>query len=486
MSSDTYDATSSERVERQSVAKPTEAQPPEKQPPDTARSDLEISHHRRTNISHLPNEMLINIFSEGPPEVLKGTLPFSITISHVSRYWRALALNTPSLWARIHTHPGYASAYPLPILTLFLARSRSHPLDILSGPYDDVRFMTALLPHAARWRSFIAQDINVDSARMLSPLYVPQLRRLCISPVARSDVSRLSQSWFNLERSPILLFAGGAPLLEELALDTFALLGYYHPATKENSYPNLKHFRAHKVAGDHLHLNTRALRAWLTHTPLLQTLTIQPWTQWDPNTSPTVDAPIALPALTRLEIHCRAELGTSHYRGYLAHVLCSLLATPALERLVLKGPGLPGQFDDLASVLQCRRLAYPRLRALTIDGSWPWPVRVQEDYSLEPLDIDEISDWPPPVIPAAFMRALPDIEDVEVAMGREPIVAFLRELEDGAVWPKLRRLDIGVRNREKGRELPDTTRTMTKRVEAGSPIVHFTLTDCREGDPSED
>ncbi|KII86148.1 hypothetical protein PLICRDRAFT_43736, partial [Plicaturopsis crispa FD-325 SS-3] len=416
MSSDTYDATSTERLERQSVAEPTEARRPVEQQKNTPSDDSQISHGSRTNISHLPNEMLINIFSEGPPEVLKGTLPFPIAISHVSRYWRALALNTPSLWARIHTHPRHASAYPLPILTLFLARSRSHPLDILSGPYDDVRFMTALLPLAARWRSFIAHDINVESARMLSPLYVPQLRRLCISPVARSSVSRLSQSWFNLERSPIPLFAGGAPLLEELALDTFALLGYYHPADVPSSsaYPALKHFCAHKVAGDHLHLNTRALRAWLTRTPLLQTLTVQPWIQWDPNAPPPVDAPIDLPCLTRLEIHCRAELGTSHYRGYLAHVLGGLLATPALERLVLRGPGLPAQFHDLASVLQCGRLTYPRLRALTIDGSWPWPVRVQEDYSLEPLDVDEISDWPPPVIPAAFMRALPNIEEVEV------------------------------------------------------------------------
>ncbi|KII82630.1 hypothetical protein PLICRDRAFT_181233, partial [Plicaturopsis crispa FD-325 SS-3] len=181
-------------------------------------------------------------------------------------------------------------------------------------------------------------------------------------------------------------------------------------------------------------------------------------------------------------IHCRAELGTSHYRGYLAHVLGGLLATPALERLVLRGPGLPAQFHDLASVLQCGRLTYPRLRALTIDGSWPWPVRVQEDYSLEPLDVDEISDWPPPVIPAAFMRALPNIEEVEVAMGREPVVAFLRELEDGAVWPKLRRLVVGVRNRDKGREIPGVGVMERKRGEAGRPIGQVTLRDCEEGE----
>ncbi|KII84491.1 hypothetical protein PLICRDRAFT_179317 [Plicaturopsis crispa FD-325 SS-3] len=223
--------------------------------------------------------------------------------------------------------------------------------------------MTELFPHAARWRSFTAHDINVDSARLLAPLHVPKLRRLCISPATAGSTS-------------------SGPLI-----------------------------------------------------------------QYDPDAPPPVDAPppIDLPSLTRLEIHCRTELGTSHYGGYLAHVLCGLLATPALERLVLRGPGLPSQFDDLASVLQCGRLSYPHLRALTIDGSWPWPLRLQADGTLEPLDVDEISDWPPPVIPAAFMRALPDIEEVEVVMGREPVVAFLRELEDGAVWPKLRRLVVGIR-----------------------------------------
>ncbi|KII84490.1 hypothetical protein PLICRDRAFT_179316 [Plicaturopsis crispa FD-325 SS-3] len=114
MPSDTCDATSTERLEQESVAEPTEARRPAEPPRDTTHDELKIPNNPRTNISCLPNELLINIFSEGPSEVLKGTPPFPITISHVSRHWRFLSLNTPSLWARIHTHPRSPYPYPLP------------------------------------------------------------------------------------------------------------------------------------------------------------------------------------------------------------------------------------------------------------------------------------------------------------------------------------------------------------------------------------
>ncbi|KZV95466.1 hypothetical protein EXIGLDRAFT_735192 [Exidia glandulosa HHB12029] len=81
----------------------------------------------------------------------------AVAVSHVSRYWRAIALQTPQLWSTLTTDLGPIAA------TVFLERSQDAPLDIhieLSIAADDAytrirMFMQYTLPHVSRWRSFV-------------------------------------------------------------------------------------------------------------------------------------------------------------------------------------------------------------------------------------------------------------------------------------------------------------------------------------------
>ncbi|RDB20806.1 hypothetical protein Hypma_012032 [Hypsizygus marmoreus] len=53
-------------------------------------------------ISRLPPEILAKIFSFRAAESVEGTNPLEwIRVSHVSRYWRAVALETPSIWGTL-------------------------------------------------------------------------------------------------------------------------------------------------------------------------------------------------------------------------------------------------------------------------------------------------------------------------------------------------------------------------------------------------
>jgi len=81
-------------------------------------------------INRLPNEILAIIFqyatnslrtSHSPRRVIKRA---PINVSHVSRLWREIALNSPRLWTTIHSR----SNVPIHI---FLSRSKATPLNII-------------------------------------------------------------------------------------------------------------------------------------------------------------------------------------------------------------------------------------------------------------------------------------------------------------------------------------------------------------------
>ncbi|KII82629.1 hypothetical protein PLICRDRAFT_181235 [Plicaturopsis crispa FD-325 SS-3] len=50
------------------------------------------SHVAPRDISCPPTELLAKIFSEGPHEVRRGTLPSIVTVSHVLRHWRVVSI----------------------------------------------------------------------------------------------------------------------------------------------------------------------------------------------------------------------------------------------------------------------------------------------------------------------------------------------------------------------------------------------------------
>ncbi|KII92530.1 hypothetical protein PLICRDRAFT_102822, partial [Plicaturopsis crispa FD-325 SS-3] len=66
------------------------------------RSRVSSLLNRGAPVSRLPTEVLAKIFWHGDPAYkTQGPLPAQVIVSHVSRHWRQVAIDTPMLWTRI-------------------------------------------------------------------------------------------------------------------------------------------------------------------------------------------------------------------------------------------------------------------------------------------------------------------------------------------------------------------------------------------------
>ncbi|KAF7297207.1 F-box domain-containing protein [Mycena indigotica] len=115
-------------------------------------------------------------------------------LCRVSKLWRAIAMETPALWSSIHIiiPPGNDSfERVLQTLTLWIERSRTHPLSIhlaysrtaWRGP-SLTPVLSLLVAHAARWHKvhFVTNsDDEVQTFDNLSPENVPLLQHFEIS-----------------------------------------------------------------------------------------------------------------------------------------------------------------------------------------------------------------------------------------------------------------------------------------------------------------
>ncbi|KDR75677.1 hypothetical protein GALMADRAFT_248291 [Galerina marginata CBS 339.88] len=76
-------------------------------------------------IASLPPEILAQVFEQALPDRhVPGKLPFEVDLSHVSGFWREVALMTPGLWTKIDVY----SPRSIPRLSLYLQRSGSQLL----------------------------------------------------------------------------------------------------------------------------------------------------------------------------------------------------------------------------------------------------------------------------------------------------------------------------------------------------------------------
>ncbi|KAJ3514749.1 hypothetical protein NLJ89_g2196 [Agrocybe chaxingu] len=84
-------------------------------------------------ISTLPPELLSSIFILARPQSrFPPVLPFEVVISHVSRYWREVALSTPQLWSKIYIYSSASTKWIRP----YLRRSGCYiPLDVYIDVY---------------------------------------------------------------------------------------------------------------------------------------------------------------------------------------------------------------------------------------------------------------------------------------------------------------------------------------------------------------
>ncbi|KDQ19969.1 hypothetical protein BOTBODRAFT_382777 [Botryobasidium botryosum FD-172 SS1] len=131
-----------------------------------------LRRNRLAPISRLPNEILSSAFRLVVQSFRKYTegIRALFTISSVCRAWRDVALECPMLWTRLERSPP-------PLLSLFLARSKQAPLDIVFGeelkysPEDDLsKHIDLTSLHAHRWGTVILRYLSFDEiARSLLP-----------------------------------------------------------------------------------------------------------------------------------------------------------------------------------------------------------------------------------------------------------------------------------------------------------------------------
>lgn len=181
----------------------------------------------------IPNEITSVIFIECVHDLKETNI--AITISHVCRHWRSIALFLPSLWQDFWytaRKGAAANARAGKLLDLYLERSQSQLLhlgfDFREVEEDEgrLRCLKKALPHVARWRrlTILASCSEYHATHFflshLQTLSAPHLQYLAL---ASDNVNRSCSSEHPLERNLLpTLFKGGAPNLTFLWMDVRA------------------------------------------------------------------------------------------------------------------------------------------------------------------------------------------------------------------------------------------------------------------------
>ncbi|TDL26275.1 hypothetical protein BD410DRAFT_836916 [Rickenella mellea] len=153
----------------------------------------------RGDLKRMPDEILAFIFQAGHDMDRYGHYKFAVSVSHVSRHFREVALSTPRLWTR--------GECPLQI-SAFIARSRSvSALDIKASPMTRPppdattlsQFLDLLLPHSRRWSSL--QFVDNEQLRLAfqphTNIQLPELRHL--DARYGYDFNEVTPIWANWE-----------------------------------------------------------------------------------------------------------------------------------------------------------------------------------------------------------------------------------------------------------------------------------------------
>ncbi|TBU23258.1 hypothetical protein BD311DRAFT_731651 [Dichomitus squalens] len=200
---------------------------------------IRLSHvNSMTPIHSLPVELLTRIFQLGvdsqpaPDDRDPCELTFEVTISHVCRHWRNVALHTPHLWTTIHfrTTPHMTRG------NTYLARNARLPIDIYVDTCSEdayahrqdllfreqfIPVFNIVLPHIDRWR-----ELHLKVADLECKAGARKVLNTCGSaPILRTLQLWHVQNWQTPERlftaigpPPVVVFAGHLPSLKHIIL----------------------------------------------------------------------------------------------------------------------------------------------------------------------------------------------------------------------------------------------------------------------------
>ncbi|KAF5324843.1 hypothetical protein D9611_004076 [Ephemerocybe angulata] len=196
-------------------------------------------------IAALPIEILSLVFHEVQRTrraTGKPMIPHvEITLSHVCRHWRAVALSLPSMWCVFqHSYaPWYGPVRPTrERLAVYLERSGDHPFDFwidfkTNEPvYQWLLFplLEIALPHLHRFRVLhLLSNANhslKEFAEQLAGASVPLLEICAICP----DNNRTHEfKMASLVANKANIFRSGAPSLKYLRIDETSMCGFLPP-----------------------------------------------------------------------------------------------------------------------------------------------------------------------------------------------------------------------------------------------------------------
>ncbi|KDQ06392.1 hypothetical protein BOTBODRAFT_60630 [Botryobasidium botryosum FD-172 SS1] len=195
-------------------------------------SDIRRHYNRATPIYRLPNEIIAAILefaARSTNQFLPPCTRAPINVSHVSKRWRDIAVNTPTLWTSINL----ANAT---FLRTFLTRSRTALLDIdlalpsiwpnnvpiarqqaLARAHEELisRFphsLRNLRSQIARWRTFAIRGFPARKLGRFLTQPAPQLETLHINGFTYIDIGAQ-------DANSRPLFAGCTPRLRDLCLE---------------------------------------------------------------------------------------------------------------------------------------------------------------------------------------------------------------------------------------------------------------------------
>jgi hypothetical protein len=286
---------------------------------------LSMHTHPSTHpaVEILPSEILSHVFVVGANSL---DTDFELLVSHVSRRWRAVSIDTQELWDKVSMH------MPLDRVSTYVHRSKACKLSIIISPRLDAAtgiplqdehvsesmesFLEMVMPAAHRWRRLIVWTCNhvgmANALNRIMRLSVPQLEALQfmqetneapLHPIVSGDIF---QSFFS-----------GALSL------TLARFDLVHLPWISFSATNLQQLHISGLSG-HITMNYNQLRQALTSSPRLVKLALM-------GAFPNVDGhisylPIVLPALESLHVF---SLDPSHNDLSVFHIL----STPVLRSL---------------------------------------------------------------------------------------------------------------------------------------------------------
>jgi len=170
---------------------------------------------------------------------------FQVTVSHVCKHWREVALDTPALWSDIDLETGDHGGQSYRRASTYLSRSKGYPLSICvdveeweeedASVYSDqserrspvtkvqlLQILDLLLPHTSRWRNFklVAEDylyFHTLLDRLSDAPPASLLEHLELNYLGEDEPEALSFPYPSY-KTPFVLFDNYAPKLQYVSL----------------------------------------------------------------------------------------------------------------------------------------------------------------------------------------------------------------------------------------------------------------------------